>query len=93
MKNVLYLSVIAVGLIMLAGCASMFEPTMFDVPQSQWNALTPEQKQEVIKGYNERKNTEAQMAPIKSAVKAADHYLQQKNLNDTFHSMGERKPF
>jgi len=54
-------------LVMLSGC----EPTVFGVPQSQWNTLTPGQKNQVIAGYNQRKLIDAQNAPIQNAIDTA----------------------
>jgi hypothetical protein len=75
-KYFMYLLIVVV--LILTGCTALFEPTVFNVPQSQWNQLTPEQKQEVIKGYNEREKIETQMAPVKQAIGAADQYLKNK---------------
>lgn len=50
----------------LMGC----ERSMFGMPESQFNQLTPEQKQQVIESYNERKLQETRNAPIYAAIGA-----------------------
>jgi hypothetical protein len=61
--KILYLLVLPLFLI---ACAP--QPTMFGVPQDQWERLTPAQQQEVIRGYNEQQRIQQQNAPIESAI-------------------------
>ena len=64
--------------LLLAACTA-FEPKIFDVPQSQWVQMTPEQQQEVIRGYNERKKMEQANEMIQSTIKTAGEVIQQAN--------------
>lgn len=74
MKRTILLSVITVVVLTsITGCA--FEPHMFGIPQSQWNTLDAEQRQEVIRGYNDRRTTEAQVEPLNRAVDTLGGYL------------------
>lgn len=57
--------------LLLAAC----EPNVFGVPQSTWNTLSPEQKQQVIAGYNQRQQTDAENAPIQNAINTAGFVL------------------
>lgn len=61
--------VVVIAALFLTGCNT--EPTVFGVPQSQWNTLTPSQKQQVIKGYNEQQRIAAENAPLDDAISAA----------------------
>lgn len=42
-------------------------PLVFGIPQDQWDQLSPQQRNQVIAGYNQRKYVETQLAPL-SAV-------------------------
>ena len=53
---------------LLTSC--VIEPQMFGVPQSQWNQLSEEQQQEVIRGYNEKQRIDATNEPINRAIGA-----------------------
>ena len=57
------------------------EPIVFGIPQSQWEQLTPEQKQSVIDGYNQRRKIAAENAPLESAIGAAQQVLNQDKKN------------
>ena len=57
---------------LLSSCS---EPTVFGIPQSQWNNLSSPQKQQVIDGYNQRQAIKEQNAPIESAIDAAGTIL------------------
>ncbi|MEN9449524.1 MAG: hypothetical protein RJA83_138 [Pseudomonadota bacterium] len=39
-------------------------PSIFGIPQDQWDQLNQQQRSKVIEGYNQRTKTEAQVAPI-----------------------------
>ncbi len=54
-------------IVLLTAC----EPQTFGVPQSTWNTLSPEQKQQVIAGYNQRQQIDAENAPIQNAINTA----------------------
>ena len=75
--TITYLIALLTGLV-LTGC----QPTMFGMPQDQWNQLTPQQQAQVIDAYNQRKQTEAQNAPIMAAIGAASGVLKNKQSND-----------
>ena len=62
----------------LAGCTPP-EPTVFGVPQSQWNMLSKSEKQQVIQGYNQRQKINAQNAPVNNALSAASSIIQNNN--------------
>lgn len=63
---------------MLAGCTPP-EPTMFGVPQSQWQQLSPSEKQQVIQGYNQRQQINAQNAPLNNAIGSAAGLIRNDN--------------
>lgn len=67
----------------LVGCVSgpPPEPTVFDMPQSQWNTLTSEQQNEVIRGYNERKQKAEANAPFIAAMGAFNSVANQALAN------------
>ncbi len=50
----------------LAACA----PTEFGMPAAQFNQLSNAQKQQVIEGYNQRQEQEAQVEPLIDALGA-----------------------
>ncbi|WP_339050500.1 hypothetical protein [Rickettsiella endosymbiont of Xylota segnis] len=45
-------------------------PRVFGIPQEQWAQLNQQQRSQVIEGYNQRKQTEAQVAPIYAVANA-----------------------
>lgn len=67
-------------------------PTVFGIPQEQWNQLNQQQRSQVIDGYNQRTKAEAQVAPIYAiadALKAKKKTAKAEqpfgsNLNDDF---------
>lgn len=54
--------------LLLMGC---FERHIFDMPESQFYSLTDEQKQEVIRAYNERQLQRTLNEPINNLVGVA----------------------
>ena len=60
MKKLIYPILIFLPFLLTA-CAP---PTVFGIPQDQWNQLNQQQRSQVIEGYNQRAQTEAQVAPI-----------------------------
>jgi hypothetical protein len=76
-KHCLLLVIAALFLTAIMGCT--FEPHVFGIPQSQWNELNPDQRQEVIRGYHRTKSAEIQAASLNAAV--AHDYSQQKSHN------------
>ncbi len=56
------------SLFILSGCST----NSFGVSQKEWEQLTPEQKTMVIEGYNQRKQREAELAPLRDAVSAIE---------------------
>ena len=67
----------------VAGCTiEPPEQTVFGVPQSQWNQLTPAQQQSVIDGYNKRQQIQAENAPFESAIGAAQQVLKKDKKPD-----------
>ncbi len=77
MKKIIALLSLILMTTLLAACAA--EPTAFGVPQSTWNTLSPQQKQTVIAGYNQRKAIKQQNAPLESAIGAASAILQNQH--------------
>lgn len=69
------LAISSISLILLLAACQPPEPTMFGVPVSTWNTLTPSQKQQVIDGYNERRLVQEQNAPIENAINTAGTIL------------------
>jgi hypothetical protein len=69
---------VAVVGLTLAGCTPP-QPMMFGVPQTQWNTLTQQQKQQVIQGYNQRQRINAQNAPINNAISDASSIIRNNN--------------
>lgn len=45
-------------------------PTIFGIPQDQWDQLNQQQRSQVIDGYNQRTKAEAQVAPIYAIANA-----------------------
>jgi hypothetical protein len=66
-KPLLYISI----LFLLNGC----EPTLFGVPQSQWNQLNSSEKSQIIQGYNQKQLIDAQNAPLESAIDVAGNII------------------
>ena len=54
------------------------EPTVFGIPQSQWNTLTAEQRADVIRGYNEQQAIKERNVPIQAAIGAASNIAEQE---------------
>jgi len=73
-KQILFLFAVMTVVTLVTGCIP-YEPRVFGISESRWNTLTHEQQQEVIRGYNERKNTEVQVEPLNRAVGVANNYL------------------
>lgn len=65
MKQYIAASILA-SLLLCTGC----EPTVFGMPQSQFNQLNDEQKQIVIDNYNQQQERKAELAPLVSAIGA-----------------------
>ena len=65
MKRSIFLFLLFSIMILLTGCGP------FGMSQDQWRALTPEQQNQVIQGYNERERINAVNAPIVDAINAA----------------------
>ncbi|MDF2868062.1 MAG: hypothetical protein K0S11_1532 [Gammaproteobacteria bacterium] len=64
-----FIKMIFIGL--FAGCIlTACENEMFGMPESQFTQLNPEQKQQVIQAYNERKLQETKNAPLYAAIGA-----------------------
>ena len=59
---------LAIGLTGCVAAGPPPEPTVFGVPQGQWNTLTHEQQNEVIRGYNQRQQQAEANAPLIAAV-------------------------
>lgn len=66
---------------LLMGLLTACEPMVFGIPQSQWNQLTLDQKNQVIAGYNERQAINAQNAPLQNAINTAGSLIQANQLN------------
>ena len=79
------------GSLFLGGCTPP-EPTMFGIPQSQWNQLSPAEKREVIKGYNEQQKINAQNAPVESLISGAQSVIEQKQAEDAWRKSTKLPP-
>ncbi len=75
LSGVLVVSLIAA---VLVGCGPS-QPSVFGVPQSQWNSLSNSEKKQVIQGYNQKQRIEAQTAPLNNAINEASDIIQQNN--------------
>lgn len=84
------LSILAIS-IMLTACKPS-PPQIFGVNQNVWNSLTPDQKQQVIKGYNQRQKINAQNAPLESAIGATSAAVQNKQNMDYQQQQMNRMP-
>ncbi|WP_342220084.1 hypothetical protein [Rickettsiella endosymbiont of Miltochrista miniata] len=60
MKKLKYL-ILLIFPFLLVACGP---PSIFGIPQDQWDQLNQQQRSQVIEGYNQRTKTEAQVAPI-----------------------------
>ena len=65
----------------LAACQPA-EPTVFGVRESVWKTLSPQEKKQVIKGYNETQKINAKNAPLESAIGATSAAVQNKQNMD-----------
>lgn len=81
MKKIVALIGILISVSTLVSCQTQ-EPTVFGIPQSQFNQLTKAQQDQVIKGYNERKATEAANAPLISAIDKAGEVLKHQQYHN-----------
>jgi hypothetical protein len=66
--------------LVLSGCveqAAYTEPTVFDVPQSQWSQLTHAQQNQVIAAYNLRQQTAVENAPLQNVISTAGALVQE----------------
>ena len=51
---------------------------MFGVPQSQWQQLSHSERQQVIRGYNQRQKIQEENAPLNNAIGAATGIIKQE---------------
>ncbi len=63
----LTLSLLFIASFLLTACGP---PKVFGIPQEQWAQLNQQQRTQVIDGYNQRKQAEAQVAPIYAVANA-----------------------
>ncbi|MEN9449525.1 MAG: hypothetical protein RJA83_139 [Pseudomonadota bacterium] len=63
----LTLSLLFIAPFLLIACGP---PKVFGVPQEQWAQLNQQQRTQVIDGYNQRRQAEAQVAPIYAVANA-----------------------
>lgn len=64
--------------LVLTGCVmTPATPTYFGVPENQWHQLTPEQQNEVIRGYNQRQQQKTANAPYMAAIGMANSLANQ----------------
>lgn len=75
MTKVISACLLLLGILFSCGC----EKTMFGVPESQWNQLTKEQQDEVIRGYNEQQRIKQQNAVFMSAIDTAGYIVKNNN--------------
>jgi hypothetical protein len=80
---------ITISGVLLTAC----EPTVFGVPQSEWNNLTPTQQTQVIQGYNERKQIEETNKPLTDAISVASSALQNVTTKQPYQPMLSPQPF
>ena len=62
----------------LIACATP-EPQVFGVPQSEWNQLSKDQQDQVIRAYNERQQTKEVNKPMSDFIDAAKDVIDQEN--------------
>jgi len=67
MKYLVRFSLIIIAPFLIAACGP---PTVFGIPQEQWAQLNQQQRTQVIDGYNQRQQAEAQVAPIYAVANA-----------------------
>ena len=71
-KSFVMLSCIVAAVTLLSGCTiTPPEPMMFGMPQSQFQQLTPDQQSQVISGYNQQQQMQAQNAMIVDVANTA----------------------
>ena len=63
-------------LITLSGCKPP-PPTVFGVRESVWKTLSPQEKRQVIKGYNQTQKINAQNAPVNNVIGATNAAVQE----------------
>lgn len=80
------------SLTLLLNACTPPEPTVFGVPQSQWNQLTPAQKQQVIDGYNQRQRIKEENAPLQSAIDSASALVQQQQQSNFMNKQMKMPP-
>ncbi len=80
-KQILSLVTATAILFIVTGCADLMEPRMFGIPKTQWDTLNVAQQQEVIRGFYKVKKTEAQVAPINSALETTKYIYNHRNMN------------
>jgi hypothetical protein len=54
----------------LISCGPPPEPTVFGVPEHVWTTLSPQERQQVINGYNTQQKINAQNAPVEGVIGA-----------------------
>ena len=75
---------LCLALLFLVGCqpppppAPPPEPTLFGMPQSQWQSLSKDQQKEVIKGYNKQQEIAEETAAQQAEVQAQAQAQQQQ---------------
>jgi hypothetical protein len=73
----------------LISCGPPPEPTVFGVPEHVWVTLSPQERQQVINGYNTQQKINAQNAPIEGVISAtAGAINNQQTLNDAQRNNG-----
>jgi|688.fasta_scaffold2334658_1 hypothetical protein len=73
----------------LISCGPPPEPTVFGVPEHVWVTLSPQERQQVINGYNTEQKINAQNAPIEGVISAtAGAINNQQNLNAAQNNNG-----
>jgi hypothetical protein len=56
----------------LISCGPPPEPTVFGVPEHVWTTLSPQERQQVINGYNTQQKINAQNAPVEGVIGATE---------------------
>ena len=80
-----YFLICLILLFIISACA----PTIFGVPQDQWNQMSAEQRQTAIEGYNERARIQAQRRLVDS--RRAAERARQAGIDAELEAERERK--
>ena len=75
-QKIVLFSVLACTLSMgLVSCGPPPEATVFGVPEHTWVTLTPQERQQIISGYNDQAKINAQNAPMEGVISATSRAI------------------